>query len=64
MAVFWKKDCNGTSLRDPADAMKINSSLYNTIGDRQELFLKCVKRYTGIRRKDLEPKPYKAVSSA
>lgn len=55
MEVFWQKGYNGASLRDLTEAMKINSSsLYNTIGDKQELFLRCVKHYTGIRKKDLQ----------
>lgn len=55
MEVFWKKGYNGTSLRDLTEAMKINSSsLYNTIGDKQELFFRCVQRYTELRRKDFE----------
>ncbi len=53
MEVFWEKGYNGASLRDLTDAMKINSSsLYNTIGDKQELFLRCVKHYTDIRKRD------------
>ncbi|MCC8409161.1 TetR/AcrR family transcriptional regulator [Mucilaginibacter sp. UR6-1] len=55
MDVFWEKGYKGTSLRDLTDAMKINSSsLYNTIGDKQELFVKCVKHYTEIRKRDLD----------
>ncbi|MBE9583204.1 TetR/AcrR family transcriptional regulator [Mucilaginibacter sp. JRF] len=55
MEVFWEKGYNGASLRDLTDAMKINSSsLYNTIGDKQELFVRCVKHYTNIRKKDLQ----------
>ncbi len=55
MEVFWKKGYNGTSLRDLTDAMKINSSsLYNTIGDKQELFVKCVTHYTELRKKDIQ----------
>jgi TetR/AcrR family transcriptional regulator, transcriptional repressor for nem operon len=55
MEVFWEKGYNGASLRDLTDAMKINSSsLYNTIGDKQELFVRCVKHYTDIRKKDLQ----------
>lgn len=54
MEVFWAKGYNGTSLRDLTDAMKINSSsLYNTIGDKKELFVKCIALYTEIRAKDL-----------
>ncbi|MVN91363.1 TetR/AcrR family transcriptional regulator [Mucilaginibacter aquatilis] len=53
MEVFWKKGYNATSLRDLTDAMQINSSsLYNTIGDKQELFVRCVQHYTNIRKKD------------
>lgn len=53
MEVFWKKGYNATSLRDLTDAMKINSSsLYNTIGDKQELFMRCVQHYTDIRKQD------------
>lgn len=55
MEVFWEKGYNSSSLRDLTDAMKINSSsLYNTIGDKQELFVRCVKHYTEIRKKDLK----------
>ena len=54
MEVFWQKGYNGASLRDLTDAMKINSSsLYNTIGDKHELFVRCVKNYVDLRRKDL-----------
>jgi len=53
MEVFWKKGYNGASLRDLTDAMQINSSsLYNTIGDKQELFVRCVQHYTDLRRQD------------
>lgn len=55
MEVFWKKGYNGTSLRDLTDAMQINSSsLYNTIGDKQELFVRCVQHYTDMRKLDWE----------
>ncbi|MDE1177451.1 MAG: TetR/AcrR family transcriptional regulator [Edaphobacter sp.] len=50
MEVFWEKGYKGASLRDLTDAMKINpSSLYNTIGDKHALFLRCVQRYTDDR---------------
>jgi TetR/AcrR family transcriptional repressor of nem operon len=53
MEVFWKKGYNGASLRDLTDAMQINSSsLYNTIGDKQELFVRCVQHYTDLRKQD------------
>jgi TetR/AcrR family transcriptional regulator, transcriptional repressor for nem operon len=51
MEVFWKKGYNATSMRDLTDAMQINSSsLYNTIGDKQELFVRCVQHYTDLRK--------------
>lgn len=46
MNVFWEKGYHGTSMQDLVDAMQINrSSLYNTIGDKHCLFLKCIKSY-------------------
>lgn len=47
MEVFWQKGYLGASMRDLTTAMKINSSsLYNTIGDKHALFVKCIKNYT------------------
>ena len=47
MEVFWKKGYNGASMRDLTDAMQINpSSLYNTIGDKRQLFIRCIHDYT------------------
>lgn len=55
MEVFWEKGYKGASLRDLTEAMKINpSSLYNTIGDKHELFIRCVQRYTDDRREYIE----------
>jgi len=55
MEVFWAKGYNGTSLRDLTTAMKINSSsLYNTIGDKQELYVRCITLYTENRKKDIQ----------
>jgi TetR/AcrR family transcriptional regulator, transcriptional repressor for nem operon len=55
MEVFWKKGYSGASLRDLTDAMKINSSsLYNTIGDKHELFVKCIKNYTETRMEEVK----------
>lgn len=46
MNVFWEKGYHGTSMQDLVDAMQINrSSLYNTIGDKHCLFIKCVTSY-------------------
>lgn len=64
MEVFWEKGYNGASLRDLTDAMKINSSsLYNTIGDKHELFVRCVQNYIDFRKRDLD-KRLKSHSSA
>jgi TetR/AcrR family transcriptional repressor of nem operon len=50
MDVFWKKGYNGASMRDLTEAMGIsNSSLYNTIGDKHQLFIKAIKYYTESR---------------
>ena len=50
MEVFWKKGYNGASMRDLTSAMQINSSsLYNTIGDKRQLFVKCITNYTQSR---------------
>lgn len=50
MDVFWKKGYSGASMRDLTEAMGINSSsLYNTIGDKHQLFVKCIKNYTESR---------------
>lgn len=47
MEVFWEKGYSAASMRDLTTAMKINSSsLYNTIGDKHALFVKCIKHYT------------------
>lgn len=47
MNVFWEKGYNATSMQDLVDAMQINrSSLYNTIGDKHQLFIKCICNYT------------------
>ncbi len=60
MEVFWKKGYNATSMRDLTDAMKINSSsLYNTIGDKHQLFLKCLTHYTDLRKKDFQERKEK-----
>lgn len=46
MNVFWEKGYHGTSMQDLVEAMQINrSSLYNTIGDKHCLFLKCISTY-------------------
>jgi len=55
MEVFQEKGYNATSMRDLTEAMKINSSsLYNTIGDKHALFIRCVQHYTDKRKKALQ----------
>jgi TetR/AcrR family transcriptional repressor of nem operon len=50
MDVFWKKGYSGASMRDLTDAMGISaSSVYNTIGDKHQLFIKCIQHYTESR---------------
>ncbi|HWV72742.1 MAG TPA: TetR/AcrR family transcriptional regulator [Pseudosphingobacterium sp.] len=68
MDVFWKKGYNGATMRDLTEAMGISSSsLYNTIGDKHQLFIKSIKYYTESRmtaaRKQLQPikSPLKAI---
>jgi TetR/AcrR family transcriptional repressor of nem operon len=46
MEVFWKKGYSGASMRDLTDAMQISaSSIYNTIGDKHQLFVRCISDY-------------------
>ena len=53
MEVFWKKGYSGTSIRDLSDAMHIHiSSIYNTIGDKHQLFVKCIRNYTQSRMQE------------
>ncbi|RYE30259.1 MAG: TetR/AcrR family transcriptional regulator [Sphingobacteriales bacterium] len=68
MDLFWKKGYTGTSMRDLCDVMGVNaSSIYNTIGDKHQLFIRCVKYYTESRmeaaRKQLKliGSPFKAI---
>jgi TetR/AcrR family transcriptional repressor of nem operon len=68
MDVFWRKGYNGTTMRDLTEAMGINSSsLYNTIGDKHELFIRSITHYTESRMeaavKQLAPikSPIKAI---
>ena len=55
MDVFWKKGYSGTSIRDLAEAMGIQiSSIYNTMGDKHQLFIKCIRNYTQARAQDAQ----------
>jgi len=55
MEVFWKNGYAATSMRDLTEAMQINSSsLYNTLGDKRQLFIKSIKHYTVLRMRALK----------
>lgn len=57
MNVFWEKGYHGTSMQDLVDAMQINrSSLYNTIGDKHCLFIKCVSSYVEAGMRETQQK--------
>jgi len=44
--LFWKQGYAGTSMQDLLDCMGINrQSLYNTFGDKRQLFLRVLERY-------------------
>ena len=46
MQVFWHKGYEATSMKDLLSAMDLNrGSLYDTFGDKRQLFLKVVDRY-------------------
>jgi TetR/AcrR family transcriptional repressor of nem operon len=53
--VFWEKGYNATSMQDLVDAMQINrSSLYNSFGDKHNLFLECLRTYGYLAAQDFE----------
>lgn len=57
MNVFWEKGYHGTSMQDLVDAMQINrSSLYNSIGDKHCLFIKCVMSYAEVGFRETQEK--------
>ncbi|MEL6556628.1 MAG: TetR/AcrR family transcriptional regulator [Bacteroidota bacterium] len=46
--LFIEKGYNGTSMQDIVDASQLNrSSIYNSFGDKQALFLSVLERYAG-----------------
>ncbi|PKB15184.1 TetR/AcrR family transcriptional regulator [Flavobacterium sp. 5] len=64
MNVFWEKGYNATSMQDLVDAMQINrSSLYNTIGDKHQLFMKCICNYFDNAMCELKEKVAKETSA-
>jgi TetR/AcrR family transcriptional repressor of nem operon len=67
--VFWEKGYNCTSMQDLVEAMQINrSSLYNTIGDKQQLFLECIDSYAkdvvreAVEKAEKAPSPLQALT--
>lgn len=49
MLLFWRKGYEATSVQDLVDHMGINRfSLYDTFGDKHQLFVAAVKRYSEI----------------
>lgn len=64
MNVFWEKGYNATSMQDLVDAMQINrSSLYNTIGDKHQLFMKCIANYFDNAMQEVREKVAKETSA-
>ncbi|MGL2965909.1 TetR/AcrR family transcriptional regulator [Flavobacterium sp. XGLA_31] len=62
--VFWEKGYHATSMQDLVDAMQINrSSLYNSIGDKHALFIKCVSYYADAAIKETKEKVAKETSA-
>ncbi|MCY7349255.1 MAG: TetR/AcrR family transcriptional regulator [Cytophagaceae bacterium] len=52
--VFWKKGFHGSSMQDLVEAMDINrASLYDTFGNKQHLYLSCLKSYHDINQHEL-----------
>lgn len=46
IAVFWDKGYHGTSMQDIVEASGLNrSSIYNSFGDKHQLFLEALKEY-------------------
>ncbi|MEW6248685.1 MAG: TetR/AcrR family transcriptional regulator [Nitrospirota bacterium] len=46
MHVFWHRGYEGTSMEDLLNAMNLHrGSLYDTFGDKRQLFLKAIDRY-------------------
>ena len=44
--LFWEKGYNATSMHDIVETMNLNrSSIYDTYGNKRDLFLKCLSNY-------------------
>ncbi len=52
MEAFWAHGYEATSMQDLVEAMGVNrGSIYDTFGDKRQLFLKALKRYDKVERK-------------
>ncbi|WP_137904681.1 TetR/AcrR family transcriptional regulator [Chryseobacterium sp. 2VB] len=48
--LFWEKGYHATSMHDIVDAMNLNrSSIYDTYGNKHDLFLKCLSNYSDFK---------------
>lgn len=53
--LFWRKGYNATSMQDLVDATGLNrSSIYNSFGDKFQLYEESLKRYQQLQQKKLE----------
>jgi len=49
--LFWEKGYHATSMHDIVASMKLNrSSIYDTYGNKHELFLKCLNNYADLKK--------------
>ncbi|HBK92132.1 MAG TPA: TetR family transcriptional regulator [Parvularcula sp.] len=54
MQAFWARGYQATSIQDIVDITGVNrASLYQTYGDKRELFLACLKLYDRTRRRQV-----------
>lgn len=55
MEVFWCKGYEATSMTDLLEAMNLSkSSLYQTFGNKQQLFERCLSRYAAMLSTNME----------
>jgi TetR/AcrR family transcriptional regulator, transcriptional repressor for nem operon len=48
--LFWKQGYHATSMQEIVSTMGLNpGSIYNTYGDKHELFLQCLKNYAAFK---------------
>ena len=53
--LFWQKGYNGTSMQDLVDATGLNrSSIYNSFGDKFQLYKESLKRYQKLQQEKLK----------